>query len=93
MSRPLTISIGRLIDRGLESGQFCYRPDPLQLYLSIVALSAHHLNNAATLSATFGADLTDDGWRAERRNHVATIILRSVGATAELDCDAHSADH
>ena len=93
MSRPLTISIGKLIDRGLESGQFCYRPDPLQLYLSIVALSAHHLNNAATLSATFGADLTDDGWRAERRNHVATIILRSVGATAELDCDAHSADH
>lgn len=80
MSSPLTVSIGRLLDRGIESGQFLHRPDPLQLYLSIVALSAHHLNNAATLSATFGTDLTDAAWRAERREHVVVIILRSLGA-------------
>ncbi len=90
MSQPLTASIGRLLDRGLSSGQLLYRPDPLQLYLSIVALSAHHLNNAATLSATFGTDLNDAAWRAERRQHVVTTILRSVGANEELDCAGHS---
>lgn len=85
MSQPLTVSIGRLLDRGVAAGQVHHRPDPLQLYLSIVALSAHHLNNAATLSTTFGTDLSDEAWRAERRNHVVTMILRSVGVTEDLD--------
>lgn len=85
MSQPLTVSIGRLLDRGVERGQFRHRPDPLQLYLSIVALSAHHLNNAATLSATFGTDLTSPAWRVERREHVVTMILRSLGAQETLD--------
>lgn len=82
MSQPLTTSIDRLLARGAASGQFRYRPDPLQLYLSIVALSAHHINNSATLSATFGADLSDPGWRAERRAHVVTMILRDLGVDA-----------
>jgi AcrR family transcriptional regulator len=87
MSHPLTASIGRLLDRGIEAGVFRFRPDPLQLYLSIVALSAHHLNNAATLSATFGADLTDPDWRAQRRDHVITMILRDLGADAGAPLD------
>jgi AcrR family transcriptional regulator len=92
MSQPLTVSIARLLDRGLETGRFLHRPDPLQLYLSIVALSAHHLNNAATLSATFGADLADAAWRAQRRDHVVTMILRDLGATPALDGTRRSPD-
>lgn len=80
VSQPLTAAIGRLLDRGVEAGVFRYRPDPLQLYLSIVALSAHHLNNVHTLSATFGEDLTDRQWLARRRQHAITMILRDLGA-------------
>lgn len=92
MSQPLTVSIGRLLDRGIAEGLFRFRPDPLQLYLSIVALSAHHLNNAATLSATFGADLADLSWREQRRDHVITMILRDLGVEepAALDVPGQS---
>ncbi|MDG4647334.1 TetR/AcrR family transcriptional regulator [Roseibacterium sp. SDUM158017] len=79
MSQPLTESIGRILDRGVEAGLFRHRPDPLQLYLSIVALSAHHLNNAHTLSATFGEDFSDPAWLGERRRHAVTMILRDLG--------------
>lgn len=79
MSQPLTASIGRLMERGVEAGLFRHQTDPLQLYLSIVALSAHHLNNASTLSATFGEDLTDRAWLDQRRRHVTEMILRDLG--------------
>lgn len=92
MSQPLTTSIGQLLDQGMAAGQFRHRPDPLQLYLSIVALSAHHLTNAATLSATFGADLDQTEWRAERREHVVTMILRNLGADGGLDGNGDSTD-
>lgn len=79
MSQPLTNAIGGLIARGLEAGRFRHGADPLQLYLSIVALSAHHLNNVSTLSATFGKDLEDPDWLADRRAHVTAMILRMLG--------------
>jgi len=79
MSQPLTLSIGRLLDRGLEAGLFRHRPDPLQLYVSIVSLSAHHINNASTLSATFAEDLSDPAWLEQRRRHVIEMILRDLG--------------
>lgn len=82
MSQPLLESISRLVDRGHAAGVFRERADPLQLYVSIVALSAHHLNNAATLSATFGADLSDPAWQAVRRDHAVAMILRYLGAAA-----------
>jgi AcrR family transcriptional regulator len=80
MSQPLLDAIDRLVARGHAEGAFRERVDPLQLYVSIVALSAHHLNNAATLSATFGADLADTGWVAARRDHAVAMVLRYLGA-------------
>lgn len=79
MSQPLIVAIGRLIERGHASGAFSCKPDPVQLYLSIVALSAHHLNNAATLGTVVGQDLKDPGWQAERRTHAVDLILGYLG--------------
>jgi AcrR family transcriptional regulator len=79
MSQPLIVAIGALIDRGVASGAFSRRADPVQLYLSIVALSAHHLNNAATLGAVVGLDLNDREWQAERRAHAIEVILGYLG--------------
>jgi AcrR family transcriptional regulator len=75
MSQPLIASIEALIERGFASGAFQRKPDPVQLYLSIVALSAHHLNNAATLGTVVGQDLSDRDWMAERRKHAVDLIL------------------
>ena len=82
MSQPLLDAIDRLVARGHAEGAFRERADPLQLYVSVVALSAHHLNNAATLSATFGTDLTDPAWGAARREHAVAMVLRFLGAEA-----------
>ena len=80
MSLPLLEAIGRLMDRGCAAGRFRVRVDPLQLYVSIVALSTHHLNAVHTLSATFGCDLADPGWLAARRAHAVETVLRCAGA-------------
>lgn len=80
MSSPLITQIAETIDNGLKQHVFRHSVDPLQLYVSIVALSSHHRSNAYTLSATFQTDLTADNWLAERRSHVETMILRMVGA-------------
>lgn len=86
MSQPLIDEIGRVLDLGVAEGAFRTGIDPLQLYVSIVALSVHHINNAATLSATFGRDLTKADWLAERRAHVVDMIMstvrRGAGASA-----------
>lgn len=80
MSSPLIDLIAGTIRRGLDSGAFRNRVDPLQLYVSIVALSSHHLSNAHTLSAAFQTDLTTPAWLNARRAHVEEMVLRMVGA-------------
>ncbi|OWU86735.1 TetR family transcriptional regulator [Oceanicola sp. 22II-s10i] len=79
MSQPLIASIAQLIERGHAQGVFSRKPDALNLYLTIVALSGHHLNNAATLGAVFGQDLTDPDWLAVRRAHAIDVILSYLG--------------
>jgi AcrR family transcriptional regulator len=85
ISRPLIEAIGRLLARGAACGAFREGVDPLQLYVSIVALSAHHINAAHTLSAVFGQDLTDPAWIDARRGHAVAMVLSLLGAdTADL---------
>jgi AcrR family transcriptional regulator len=79
MSRPLIDAIDALIERGVATGAFSRKTDAVQLYLSIVALSAHHLNNAATLGAVVGQDLKDPDWQAARRVHAVDLILGYLG--------------
>lgn len=79
MSQPLIAALSRLLERGFASGAFCRKPDPVQLYLSIVALSAHHLNNAATLGIVVGHDLNDRDWQIERRVHAVETISALLG--------------
>lgn len=75
MTQPLIKSIHALVERGYVAGVFGCKPDAVQLYLSIVALSAHHLNNAATLGTVVGTDLHDPRWKAERRQHVIDVVI------------------
>jgi len=79
MSEPLIAAISDLIERGFSSGVFTRKPHPGQLYLSIVALSAHHLNNAATLGIVVGQDLFDEDWQQARREHAIEMTLSYLG--------------
>jgi AcrR family transcriptional regulator len=77
-SQPLIDAIAGIIERGLAEGVFHHRYDALQIYLSIVALSAHHLNNGHTLSAIFGVDLLSPDWRCARRAHTVSLVLNAL---------------
>ena len=79
MSQPFIALIDELIERGHAQEVFSRRPDPVQLYVTVVALSAHHLNNAATLGTVVGQDLTDPSWQSERRKHAVDVLLAYLG--------------
>lgn len=81
MSSPLIRQIDDAIKRGLAAGAFQSKVDGLQLYISIVALSSHHLANVHTLSAVFQTDISNPEWLAERRRHVEIMVLRMLGVT------------
>lgn len=78
LSNPLIDKIAAVLERGVAEGVFRAGVDPLQLYASIVALSAHHLNAAHTLSATFGTDFTAAVWRDARRAHVVMLVSSAL---------------
>ncbi|MFK7745901.1 MAG: TetR/AcrR family transcriptional regulator [Roseobacter sp.] len=78
ISNPLIDKISAVLERGVADGVFRPGVDPLQLYVSIVALSAHHINAAHTLSATFGTDFLADDWRNARRAHVVTFVSAAL---------------
>ena len=81
---PLIRQIAGVITRGRESEVFRHDVDALQLYISIVALSAHHLGNVHTLSAVFQTDLSNPDWIAERRRHVEVMVLRMLGVDDDV---------
>lgn len=78
MSAPLLDKIADVLARGRTAGVFRREIDPLQLYVSLVALSAHHISASHTLSATFGTDLTDEAWRRARRTHVVDLVKSAL---------------
>lgn len=79
MSTPFLDKISRVLKQGHADGVFRDGIDALQLYVTIVALSAHHINASHTLSATFGMDLSAEQWRQERRQHVVDVVRAAVG--------------
>ncbi|MEQ8319180.1 MAG: TetR/AcrR family transcriptional regulator [Rhodospirillales bacterium] len=86
MSSPLIRQIDDVIARGVSAGVFRHDVDGLQLYISIVALSSHHLANVHTLSAVFRTDLGNEDWLHARRIHVEEMVLRTLG----VDDGGHS---
>ena len=71
-------TIDGVLQRGVDEGAFRHREDAFQLYVSILALSYVHLSNRHTLSITYGRDLSDREWLAERRIHACRVILSSL---------------
>jgi AcrR family transcriptional regulator len=75
MNSPLIEALAELLRRGQNSGAFRSGVDPLQLYISIAALSYFFLSNSHTLSAVFGRDLFSAAERKARLKHMTALVL------------------
>jgi AcrR family transcriptional regulator len=85
MHSPFVEMIGTVVRRGVKSGDFVVAVDPVQLYISIAALSFFYLSNCATLSVIFGRDLLSADAKAERLAHMVGLVLAALtGKSAEL---------
>jgi TetR/AcrR family transcriptional regulator len=74
LTSPLVDAIRETLVRGEADRAFRPDIDPLQLYVSMVALSYFHLSNAYTLSAIFQTNLQSNKWRSERRRHAQEML-------------------
>lgn len=75
MHSPFVAMIGEILERGARAGVFRRDVDPIQLYVSIAALSYFYLGNNYTLSAIFGRDLKAPKAKAERLAHMTEMVL------------------
>ncbi|HVL72923.1 MAG TPA: TetR/AcrR family transcriptional regulator [Beijerinckiaceae bacterium] len=78
MNSPLIATMGQILERGVAAGAVRPGIDPLQLYISIAALSFFYLSNASTLSVTFGRDLLAPEQMRERVDHIVGLVLSGV---------------
>jgi AcrR family transcriptional regulator len=78
MHSPFVEMIRTVVRRGVASGDFVTAVDPVQLYISIAALSFFYLSNSATLSVIFGRDLLAQEARGERLNHMVALVLAAL---------------
>jgi AcrR family transcriptional regulator len=71
----LVDTITQLLRQGAQSGEFRADVDPLELYMSIAALSYFYFSNRATLATAFGKALDTPKALARRREHAVDVIL------------------
>ena len=86
MHSPFVATIGELLKRGEQRGVIRPGIDPVQLYISIAALSYFYLSNNHTLSTIFVRDLMAPRARAARLRHMIELVeasLRPNGRGAE----------
>ena len=75
MHSPLVQTIADVLDRGHKAGVFRAGVDPVQLYISIAALSYFYLGNCHTLSTIFDRDLLSTKAKVERLSHMTELVL------------------
>ena len=78
LNSPLIELLGEILEKGRLSGEFRGGIDPVQLYVSIAALSYFYLSNNSTLSSIFGRDLMSPKAKSERLSHMCEVILGYV---------------
>jgi AcrR family transcriptional regulator len=74
----LIATLGEILAQGHKEKLFRSDVDPLQLYISIAALSYFYLSNNSTLCVVFNCDLVSPKARGERLRHMTDLVLGSV---------------
>lgn len=78
MYNPLVDALNNLLERGVQQGIFRDGIDPIDLYISMSALSAYYVSHCHTLNALFHADLLSPRRLRQREMHIIDMILRYV---------------
>jgi AcrR family transcriptional regulator len=78
LNTPLIQTLGEVLERGRREGVFRGGVDPMQLYISIAALSYFYLGNQHTLSAIFGRDLMGAKALQQRLSHITEVVMGYV---------------
>jgi AcrR family transcriptional regulator len=73
-------AIARVLRRGAEEGVLRTNIDPVELHMTISALSLFHVTNRYTFGTVFRRDMVSDEAVAQRRKEIVDIISRYVGA-------------
>ena len=71
---PLRRTIEKLIESGQRQGIFGPDLDPVQIYVTIAAMSRFHLANGYSLSATLDTDMAAPEWRKARLEHALALL-------------------
>ncbi|MFC3266974.1 TetR/AcrR family transcriptional regulator, partial [Camelimonas abortus] len=79
-ANPLVETIGDLLRRGAQSGDFRTPMSAMDLYLTVLGLCVTHCAQRHTLSAMFRFDFSDPAWQARRREQVVQLVLRYLTA-------------
>jgi AcrR family transcriptional regulator len=72
---PLLEQIRAVLERGAAAGSFRQGVDPMQLYVTIIALGHFYLANIHTLSTVFGAGLETEAALRAREAHAVAVVL------------------
>jgi AcrR family transcriptional regulator len=80
---PAIDATKRILERGEKDGVFRRGIDPLELHMTISALSFHHVANCYSFSSVFGIDMTSKAAIQRRGEVVADLILAWVGRPAK----------
>ncbi|TBU73407.1 TetR family transcriptional regulator [Pseudomonas daroniae] len=78
MHRPLVQLVGDILERGVAQGVFRPGIDPIQLNISIAAISYYYLNNRFTGEVIYGFDFTSPEALKERLEFNIQTILASL---------------
>jgi len=72
---PLLETLRAVLARGEEAGVFRTGVDPMQAYITIVALGHFYVSNSHTLSAIFGTGLEEEAAVASREAHSVEVVM------------------
>jgi AcrR family transcriptional regulator len=75
---PAIDTTKRILERGEKEGLFRRGIDPIELHMTISALSFHHVANRYSFSSVFNIDMTSKAAVLRRREVVADLILAWV---------------
>lgn len=72
---PILDALRGVLARGVAAGVFRQGVDPMQFYISILALGHFYVANRHTLSTIFGTPLDTEAAIAAREAHITEVVL------------------
>ena len=79
---PLRRTIEALLASGVAKGLFQPGLDPVQIYVTMAAMSRFHLANGYSLSVTLDTDMSAPAWRQARLAHALAVLEGYLTAPA-----------